>query len=178
MRKILMAGALMAGAAGVASGAMAAEQTTVEMAFVGPKGVEQPAGKVRIEQNTYGALLTPDLFGLPPGVHGFHLHANASCEPGPVDGKTAPGGGAGGHWDPDKTGAHKGPYDDGGHKGDLPALYVAADGKATYPVLATRLKASDFKGHALMVHAGGDNHSDHPDKLGGGGARIACGVVK
>ncbi|SAI58082.1 superoxide dismutase [Bordetella ansorpii] len=175
MRKIVMAGALMAA---MSSGAMAAEQTTVEMFFVSPKGVEQPAGKIRIEQNKYGALLTPDLFGLPPGVHGFHLHANGSCDPGPVDGKTAPAGAAGGHWDPDKTGAHKGPYDDSGHKGDLPALYVAAGGKATYPVLAPRLKASDFKGHALMVHAGGDNHADHPEKLGGGGARIVCGVVK
>jgi len=29
-----------------------------------------------------------------------------------------------------------------------------------------------------MVHVGGDNHSDHPEKLGGGGARMACGVVK
>jgi Cu-Zn family superoxide dismutase len=28
-----------------------------------------------------------------------------------------------------------------------------------------------------MVHAGGDNHSDHPAMLGGGGARMACGVV-
>lgn len=29
-----------------------------------------------------------------------------------------------------------------------------------------------------MVHAGGDNHSDHPQPLGGGGARFACGVIK
>jgi Cu-Zn family superoxide dismutase len=28
-----------------------------------------------------------------------------------------------------------------------------------------------------MLHAGGDNHSDHPAPLGGGGARIACGVI-
>jgi Cu-Zn family superoxide dismutase len=28
-----------------------------------------------------------------------------------------------------------------------------------------------------MVHAGGDNHSDHPQPLGGGGGRIACGVI-
>ncbi|ARP94843.1 superoxide dismutase family protein [Bordetella genomosp. 13] len=175
MKTILMAGAVVA--AGMAAGASAA-QTAVEMSFVGPKGVEQSAGKVTIQDNKYGALLTPDLFGLPPGLHGFHVHANPSCDPGPVDGQTAPGGAAGGHWDPDKTGAHKGPYDDSGHKGDLPALYVAADGKATYPVLAPRLKASDLKGRALMVHAGGDNHSDHPQKLGGGGARIVCGVVK
>ncbi len=55
---------------------------------------------------------------------------------------------------------------------------MTADGKATYPVLAPRLKASEFPGHALMIHAGGDNHSDHPLPLGGGGGRIVCGVVK
>ena len=28
-----------------------------------------------------------------------------------------------------------------------------------------------------MVHAGGDNNSDQPEKLGGGGARVACGLI-
>jgi len=172
MKHILMAAALMA-----AAGAASAAQKSVDMAFVGPGGTEQPAGKVQAEDTRYGLLLTPDLFGLPPGLHGFHVHANASCGPATTDGKPVAGGAAGGHWDPDKTGAHKGPYDDSGHKGDLPALHVGADGKATYPVLAPRLKVADLAGHALMVHAGGDNHSDHPQPLGGGGARIACGVM-
>ena len=29
-----------------------------------------------------------------------------------------------------------------------------------------------------MIHAGGDNHSDHPKLLGGGGTRMVCGVIK
>ena len=70
------------------------------------------------------------------------------------------------------------PYDKTGHKGDLPAVYVTADGKATYPVLAPRLKVADLAGHALMIHVGGDNYSDHPAALGGRGGRMACGVVK
>ena len=28
-----------------------------------------------------------------------------------------------------------------------------------------------------MIHAGGDNHADHPAPLGGGGGRIVCGVI-
>jgi Cu-Zn family superoxide dismutase len=28
-----------------------------------------------------------------------------------------------------------------------------------------------------MADAGGGNHEDHPAPLGGGGARIVCGVV-
>jgi Cu-Zn family superoxide dismutase len=94
------------------------------------------------------------------------------------DGKPGAALAAGGHWDPNKTGHHAGPYGDG-HMGDLPAIYVGADGKATYPVLAPRLHSLDaLHGHALMVHIGGDNHDDHPMPLGGGGARIACGIIK
>jgi len=60
----------------------------------------------------------------------------------------------------------------------LPGLYVAADGSATTPVLAPRIRdLSQVHDLTLMIHAGGDNHSDHPAKFGGGGARIACGVV-
>ena len=50
-------------------------------------------------------------------------------------------------------------------------------GEATTPVLAPRLDMDDLKGRALMVHEGGDNYSDSPQKLGGGGPRAACGVI-
>ena len=43
--------------------------------------------------------------------------------------------GAGAHYDPQGSGHHGLPWGDG-HLGDLPALYVAPDGTATYPVLA------------------------------------------
>jgi Cu-Zn family superoxide dismutase len=44
-------------------------------------------------------------------------------------------------------------------------------------VLAPRLKLADVRKRSLMVHAGGDNHSDHPASLGGGGVRVACGAI-
>lgn len=162
----------------LASAGFAQAAQTVELKLAGPDGPGKSIGTISIEQNPYGTLLKPDLKDLPPGVHGFHLHQNPSCGPAEENGKPVPAGAAGGHWDPSSSNAHKGPYDDSGHRGDLPALYVGADGKASYPVLAPRLKVADFKGHALMVHAGADNHSDHPEKLGGGGARVACGVVQ
>ncbi len=56
-------------------------------------------------------------------------------------------------------------------------LTVDEGGKATAPVVAPRLKLADLTGRALMIHAGGDNYSDQPEKLGGGGARIACGMA-
>jgi Cu-Zn family superoxide dismutase len=55
---------------------------------------------------------------------------------------------------------------------------VDADGNAKQRLAAPRLKLADLKGRSLMLHAGGDNYSDQPQSLGGGGARIACGVVK
>ncbi len=87
-----------------------------------------------------------------------------------------PGLAAGGHYDPDNTGVHKGPYGNG-HLGDLPALFVDQSGRANHPVLAPRVLIKDLKGRALIIHAGGTNYSDRPQKLGGGGARIACGIV-
>ncbi|HEY4737664.1 MAG TPA: superoxide dismutase family protein, partial [Xanthobacteraceae bacterium] len=64
------------------------------------------------------------------------------------------------------------------HKGDMPVLTVDAGGKATKAVVVPHLTVADVKGRSIMIHAGGDNYSDQPAPLGGGGARIACGVVK
>ena len=84
---------------------------------------------------------------------------------------------AGGHYDPANTGKHLGPHGEG-HKGDLPALTVDASGETTKGVVAPHLTVADIKGRSIIIHAGADNYSDQPAPLGGGGARIACGVVK
>lgn len=139
-------------------------------------GPGKPVGVITVEDTAYGALFTPNLHGLTPGLHGFHVHENPSCGALEKDGKMIPGLAAGGHFDPSGTGRHEGPYGDG-HLGDLPPLFADDHGKATLPVLAPRIEVQDIKGRSLMIHAGGDNYSDHPAKLGGGGARIACGVV-
>lgn len=150
---------------------------TVPMHLVDDKGVGVAVGQVVISETRYGLVFTPSLRGLAPGLHGFHLHENASCAPSTKDGKTVPAGAAGGHYDPENTKVHSTPWGNG-HLGDLPPLYVEVGGAATQPVLAPRLKLSDLKGRALMIHAGGDNHADHPAPVGGGGARIACGVIR
>ncbi|MFO1350713.1 MAG: superoxide dismutase family protein [Gammaproteobacteria bacterium] len=115
--------------------------------------------------------------GLTAGEHGFHVHTNPDCGAAEKDGKKVAGLAAGGHFDPAGTNAHKGPHDNTGHQGDLPVLVVNADGTTTTPVLAARLKEADLKGRSLMIHGGGDNYSDQPKPLGGGGARVACGVI-
>jgi len=142
---------------------------TIPMVLFGANGQTQNIGTITAEDSTCGVLLTPNLHGLSAGIHGFHVHVNPSC----ADNGMA----AGGHLDPDKTDQHDGPYNSHGHKGDLPVLIVNADGTATLPTLAPKFKVAQLSGHAFMIHAGGDNYSDHPEKLGGGGARIACGVI-
>ncbi|QYJ80443.1 superoxide dismutase family protein [Shewanella acanthi] len=149
---------------------------SVQMNLVNDKGVADSVGQVTISESKYGVVFTPSLKGLTPGLHGFHLHENGSCDPKEKDGKIVPAGAAGGHYDPAATKTHSTPWGEG-HLGDLPPLFIDADGAGNQAVLAPRLKMSDLKGHAIMFHAGGDNHSDHPAPLGGGGARVACGII-
>ena len=159
-------------AAPVAFGA----EAMVTMHAVDAKGMGPAVGSVRIVETRYGLVFHPDLKGLPAGLHGFHVHENPSCASGERDGLSIPALAAGGHLDPQATKRHGEPWGDG-HLGDLPALYVADNGTANNPVLAPRLKLADVLNRSLMIHAGGDNHADHPAPLGGGGHRVACGVI-
>ena len=152
---------------------------TVTLRAIDASGIGTEVGTIAFRDTRQGLRLEPRLRGLAPGEHGFHVHEKPDCGPGPgPDGKAAAGLAAGGHFDPKATKAHKGPHATDGHRGDLPVLVVAADGTAALPVLARHLKSGDLRGRALMVHAGGDNYADQPAPLGGGGARVACGVVR
>ena len=154
-----------------------AADAVVTMNLVNEQGVGKSIGTITISEGPTGLVFTPQLTDLAPGVHGFHVHQNADCAAGMKDGKMVPGLAAGGHYDPSSAGKHEGPHGKG-HLGDLPSLTVGADGKASTAVTAPRLKMADVKGRSLMIHAGGDNYADQPAPLGGGGARVACGMIK
>jgi len=158
-----------------AGAACASDTLTIQMNNVDTNGVGTNVGQVTAFQTAYGVVFTPSLKGLPPGLHGFHVHENPSCGAKEKDGKKVAALAAGGHLDPAKTGKHDAPWGNG-HLGDLPPIYVDPQGNATQPVLAPRLKLADLAGRSLMIHAGGDNHADHPMPLGGGGMRMVCGV--
>ena len=153
-----------------------AAELAIEMRLVSEQGVGERIGIITAADSPYGLILTPQLGNLPPGLHGFHVHQHPDCGHAMAGGKPGAALAAGGHYDPAKTDRHAGPYGDG-HLGDLPVLYVDGKGSAAIPVLAPRLKAADLRGRSLMIHAGGDNYADFPEKLGGGGGRIACGAV-
>ena len=149
---------------------------TVPMHLIDSSGATRSIGEVVVTETAFGLVFTPAMDGLPPGIHGFHVHENPSCAPVQRDGQPVAGLAAGAHLDPAGSKRHGTPWGDG-HLGDLPGLVVEADGHARYAVLAPRLKLGDLRARSLMVHIGGDNHADHPMPLGGGGGRLACGVT-
>ncbi len=108
---------------------------------------------------------------LTPGWHGLHLHQVGDCsDVGEFK----------------KSGGHVGMIE-GGHgllnqkgpeAGDIPNIWVAADGSAGYEVFTTLVEMStltDTDGSAIIIHESEDDHLSQP--IGGAGARVACGVV-
>jgi Cu-Zn family superoxide dismutase len=153
----------------VASPALAAD--TAHAVLKDKDGKE--VGTVDLTDTPNGVLMHLDLTAVPPGDHGFHVHAIGKCEP--PDFKSA-----GGHFNPDET-KHGLMTADGPHAGDMPNLYVPESGKITLEVLAplVTLKGDpallDADGSALVIHAAPDDYQSDP--AGNAGDRIACGVV-
>ena len=74
------------------------DKLVVPMELLGKNG-NQAIGNIVVVESDYGLVFYPNLKGLAPGAHGFHIHANADCGP------TEKGLGmkAGGHWNPTKA---------------------------------------------------------------------------
>lgn len=183
MRHMQLLGVLSIGAMALtvlphfAYGAPQGDSVTVTINAVSAQGIGASMGTITFRDAAKGLEVTPKLSGLTPGDHGLHIHENPDCAPKEKDGAMVAALAAGPHFDPLATGKHMGPHG-GGHKGDLPKLVVAQDGSTAGFLTLEGLKVSDIKNRSVMVHAGGDNYSDQPAPLGGGGARIACGVIR
>ena len=154
-----------------------AEEARATVYQLTPEGNGAVIGTITFTDTAQGLRVDESFNGLEPGEHGIHIHENGNCGSTVVDGKTVLGTAAGGHYDPHQTGKHSGPGADG-HQGDLPVLIVTSDGTVQATHLLTGVQASDFKGRAVIIHAGGDNYQDTPEPLGGGGGRIACGIIE
>jgi Cu-Zn family superoxide dismutase len=173
-----------------AAGAEQSEADTEKLTatLVDPGGAE--VGTVTFEEAEDGTEVSVDVTGLPPGFHGFHVHAIGECEPdsaNPADPSiTGDFLSAGGH-----IGA--GESDHGEHPGDLPTLYVTGSGTGSLTVVIDALALADLTdddGSAVMVHASRDNYANVPERYapggpdemtlntGDAGGRIACGPVE
>lgn len=182
MCKVVVLGAALCVSLLFAGAASAQDRVEIEMFKITKDGMGPKLGTITAFDTANGFLglkfaLSADL---PPGGHGLHVHENGSCDPAEKDGAMVAGLAAGGHYDPQHTGKHEGPSGNG-HLGDLPVLYVNVDEDGARPVthtlVAPRLKVADIRGFAIVIHEGSDNYRDEPKPNGGGGARIACGVV-
>ena len=115
-----------------------------------------------------------EVAGLPPGPHGIHLHAAGACTPDFTH--------ATGHINPEGV-PHGLRHPDGPDNGDLPNLYVGADGSAMAEFFTTLVSVAggdmpallDEDGSAVIIHEHPDDHLTQP--IGGAGGRIACGVI-
>lgn len=135
-------------------------------------------GEVRLFDQQSGSMIHIKAAGLPPGVHGVHLHAVGRCD-GP--GFTA----AGPHWNPThRRHGHDNPA--GYHEGDLGNVSVGPDGTIDTDLIATDVRllsapgtkglvVSDSDGTSLIIHASEDD--ERTDPSGNSGERIACAVV-
>lgn len=72
------------------------EHVATKMYAVNKQGISKQLGEVTISESEYGLVFSISLAGINPGVHGFHLHQNASCEAVQKKGKTIPALAAGG----------------------------------------------------------------------------------
>jgi Cu-Zn family superoxide dismutase len=116
-----------------------------------------------------------DAQNLPPGAHGFTIHAAGRCE-GPAFTSAGP------HFNPAGR-KHGLQASDGPHAGDLPNLVAGADGRAHFDMVVARFTLTagptslfDTDGSTLLVHASADDQTTDPD--GTAGAGIACGVIQ
>lgn len=134
----------------------------------------QAAGGATLTEGPNGVVIDLQASRLPPGTHGFHIHAVGKCDP---PGFTT----AGGHFNPQAR-KHGGKAAEGPHEGDLPNLMVGPDGSLKTKVVAPRVTLGPGKnslftsaGTALVIHA--DPDDEMTDPTGNSGDRIACGVI-
>ena len=170
MRTLLIAAAFSA----LALPGMAAS-LPVNVAITGAAG--QVHGSAQLTEGPRGLLLRLEVKGLSPGWHGLHFHETGDCSS--PDFKSA-----GAHLHGGGTSVHGLLNSTANEAGDLPNLFVAADGtgRAEFFSAWTSLGAdparqslADANGGAIVIHASPDDHLSQP--IGGAGARLACGVI-
>src|SRR5258706_5177128 len=131
-------------------------------------------GTATLRETSSGVLIKVDFTAAPSGTHALHVHTTGKCD-APMFMT------AGGHFAPGMT-KHGLLAPGGPHAGDLPNIYVPADGKLSVELLEPNVTLAagprsllDADGSAIVLHAMADDYMTDP--AGNAGGRIACGVV-
>lgn len=134
---------------------------------------ETDIGNIALTETPHGFLVSVDLKNLPPGWRALHIHGTGDCSDHADHFKKA-GGHAAAEGQEHGFMSEKGP-----HKGDLPNIFVAADGTVKadfYTNLITVDDVTDSDGASMMIHAEKDDYKSAP--AGNAGTRLACGVIE
>ncbi|KAF3972942.1 hypothetical protein CMV_003584 [Castanea mollissima] len=119
--------------------------------------------------------VTGTIFGLKPGLHGFHVHALGDTTNGCMS--TGP------HFNPVGK-EHGAPEDENRHAGDLGNVNVGDDGTVNFTIIDKQIPLSgpnSIIGRAVVVHADPDDLGKGGHELskstGNAGGRVACGII-
>lgn len=135
-------------------------------------------GTVTVTGAPHGVILRVQARDLSPGWHGMHFHEKGDCSDAAFKS-------AGAHVHAETPVVHGFLNADANDSGDLPNIFVAANGTAEvelYSSLVTlhgsdgRPALLDKDGSALVIHADPDDYKSQP--IGGAGARVACAVIR
>lgn len=153
-------------------GACATTMRPTATATLSPTSGSTASGTVTFTEMADGSVQAKvHLTGVPPGVHGFHVHDKGDCGDN--------GNAAGGHFNPAGT-QHGAPDAPMHHAGDFGNVEADASGNVnvtkTLHGVTVSAGANSVVGHAVILHANADDMTTQP--TGNAGARIACGVVQ
>jgi len=156
------------------------QHSVVELVAGGDIGVGVE-GTLYIVQGNGHVFITGQIYGLRPGLHGFHVHMNGDLG----DNCKA----AGGHFNPDEN-EHSSPVSRSRHAGDLGNIFTLVYAPVTYVSMSDKIitlgdgGARDIAGKAIVVHAGEDDlgrgvgdKAEGSKKTGNAGGRVACGLI-
>ena len=116
-----------------------------------------------------------DLYNLPPGLHGFHIHEFADMRKGCNS--------LGSHYNPFKH-PHSGPNQKINHIGDLGNIMVNDSGRCDTEIIVDYLQLNGpygVIGRSMVIHEKADDLGKGSDeeskKTGNSGTRISCGII-
>jgi Cu-Zn family superoxide dismutase len=150
------------------------EPVTAQAALINIAGDE--IGTAHLTQGPDGVLIHVKVTGLVPGKHGLHLHSVGTCEP--HEGFKSAKGHVG-----LVSGGHGLLNPEGPEPGDIPNIFVGADGVGEMEAFTSRVSLVegphnllDGDGSTFIIHENADDHLTQP--IGGAGARVACGIIE
>jgi Cu-Zn family superoxide dismutase len=163
-------------AMGLAAGVARADPVSRSGNLIGSDGTA--IGNITVTDAPHGVLLRLSAEGLKPGWHGLHFHEKADCQ-GPSFKS------AGAHVHSAAPVTHGLLNAQANDEGDLPNLFVAADGTAMVELYSTLVSLQgagnrpallDADGSAVVIHADPDDYMSQP--IGGAGDRVACAPIQ